>query len=490
VKLGLTAIALERNQSKRVLGKSVNGGFYFHPTDEDLSAGTPVRKKPLGGVTSRYSYSGFAVAALLSLSLSLAALAQQQQPPVPDAPTPQAPKPLASDVNGPITPGKGAGEITPEPPPSSIPPAPSSQMPSSQVISSPAKDQVQTTPPEQPTSGEGVSAITKFITHTNFVEVPVTVKDSKGMLVAGLTYHDFKVYENDTREPISFFTTDSFPLSIAFVIDQSLTSDVMTKVNNSLGAIQGALTPYDELAVFSYNNGAQNRSGGFTGAQSARVPFVLSMTKTAGTEMLVPVTDGPLAGCSIHYNGNCADPNIQKGGATGGTTFMSLPKEIHTLNDAILAAAKELSTRPKGRRRIIYVISDGKEYGSKAKYPEVLKYLQTNKTAVYGTLVGDSARWGEGYISRFHIPGMMIDNILIKYAHATGGVLDSEHGVDGIERSYAKIAEEARNQYTLGYYSHQPILDTRFRKIDVRVERPGMEVIAKTGYYTSGQDAR
>jgi hypothetical protein len=47
-------------------------------------------------------------------------------------------------------------------------------------------------------------------------------------------------------------------------------------------------------------------------------------------------------------------------------------------------------------------------------------------------------------------------------------VLDSERGVDGIEKSYAKIAEEARTQYTLGYYSHQPILDTRFRKIDVR----------------------
>jgi hypothetical protein len=44
----------------------------------------------------------------------------------------------------------------------------------------------------------------------------------------------------------------------------------MAKVNNSLGAIQGALTPYDEVAVFSYNNGAQERTG-FTGAQSARV---------------------------------------------------------------------------------------------------------------------------------------------------------------------------------------------------------------------------
>jgi len=435
-----------------------------------------------------------ALAALLSSSLSMAALAQQPQPPVPDAPTPQAPKPLSSDVNGPIIPGEGTGDTPTGPTSSSNPtaqqPAASSQTPSSQAVTDQGKDQVQTAPPELPAAGEGIEKVTKLGTiNVNFVEVPVTVKDSKGKLVAGLTWRDFKVYENDTREPLQVFTVDSAPLSIAFVIDQSLTSDVMAKVNTSLGAIQGALTPYDEVAVFSYNNGAQDRSGGFTGAQSARVPFVLSMTKAAGEEMLAPVTDGPLAGCNIRQNGNCVDPNIQPGRSAGGSTFMTIPKEIHTLNDAILAAAKELSTRPKGRRRIIYVISDGKESGSKATLKEVLKYLETNKTAVYGTLVGDSARWGEGYLSRFHVPGMMRDNILITYAHATGGVLDSEKGVNGIEKSYADIAEEARTQYTLGYYSHQPVIDTRFRKIDVRVERPGMEIIAKTGYYTSGQDA-
>jgi VWFA-related protein len=438
----------------------------------------------------KLGFTAIALAAFLSSSLGLgsAALAQQQPPAVPDAPTPQAPRPL-SDVNGPITPGKGAGNEEPGPnssfnPSSQQQPAPESQAPPSQ-----GKDLVQTAPPEMPAAGEGVAATSlKIKINVNFVEVPVTVKDSKGKLVAGLTYRDFKVYENDTREPIAFFTTDSFPLSVAFVIDQSLTSDVMAKVNNSLGAIQGALTPYDEVAVFSYSHITEERTG-FTGAQSSRLPAVLALTKATGSEMLVPVNDGPMAGCNIRQNGNCVDPNLQPGGSAGGTTFMTIPKEIHTLNDAILAAAKELSTRPKGRRRIIYVISDGKEYGSKAKYSEVLRYLETNKTAVYGTLVGDSARWGEGFVSRLHVPGMVTDNILIKYAHATGGVLDSEGNVNGIEKSYARIAEEARTQYTLGYYSHQPIIDGKFRKILVLVDRPNMEVIAKTGYYPSGQDA-
>jgi VWFA-related protein len=428
-----------------------------------------------------------ALAALLSSSLI--ALAQQQQPSVPDAPTPQAPPPL-SNVDGPITPGKGAGDVPPGTSSSSNTPA-QQPVPSSLPPAAKEKDEIQTKPPEMPVNGEGVEKTTTLIRlNVNFVEVPVTVKDTKGKLVAGLTYHDFKVFENDAREPLALFTVDPFPLSVAFVIDQSLTADVMAKVNNSLGAIQGALTPYDEVAVFSYNNGSQERTG-FTGAQSSRLPAVLALTKETGSEMLVPVNSGPLAGCNVHVNGNCADPNLQPGRSAGsGSGVMTIPKEIHTLNDAILAAGKELSTRPKGRRRIIYVISDGKEYGSKATFKEVVRYLETNDIAVYGTLVGDSARWGEGYVSRIHLPFTMYDNILVKYIHATGGSADSENGINGIEKSYAKIAEEARTRYTLGYYSHQPVIDGKFRKIDVRVDRPGLEVIAKLGYYPTAQDLR
>ncbi len=431
-----------------------------------------------------------ALAALLNISpnLSPAALAQQQQPAVPDAPAPQTPPPLTGVDGTPITPGKGTANEPAAPASSSATPNQQQTLPSSQAPSTQGKDEVQTTPPEMPAPGQGVEKTATIIRlNVNFVEVPVTVKDAKGKLVAGLTFRDFRVYENDTREPLRLFTVDPFPLSVAFVIDQSLTSDVMAKVNNSLGAIQGALTPYDEVAIFSYNNGAQERTG-FTGAQSARLPAVLALTKETGSEMLVPVNSGPLAGCNIRENGNCVDPNLQPGRSAGSGSFITIPKEIHTLNDAILAAAKELSTRPKGYRRIIYVISDGKEYGSKATVKEVVRYLETNKIAVYGTLVGDSARWGEGYLSRFHLPFTMYDNVLYKYIAATGGTADSENGVDGIEKSYAKIAEEARTQYTLGYLSHQPFIDGKFRKIEVRVDRPGLEVTNKQGYYPSGQD--
>ena len=425
-----------------------------------------------------------AAAALLGLSLSAFALAQGQSPSqVPDAPAPQPQQAPLTSITGPIRPGSGAGS---EDTSGSADLPMNGNTPKQAAPQPPTLPSQNETPPQNIENPEELRNI--YVIHTTFVNVPVTVKDSKGKLVAGLTWRDFKVYENGNYEPLRYFSVSAMPLSIVFLIDQSVTRDVMEKVNNSLSAIQGALAPFDEVAVLTYANGSHNWSNGFTGAQSARVPYVLSMAKASGTEVAVPVNSGPFGGCSISKNGFCVDPNVQQGRSVGSSTgTINIPKEIHTLNDAILAAAKELSTRPVERRRIIYVISDGKEYGRKAPYKDVLRYLQTNQIAVYGTLVGDSARWGEGYLSRFHLPFTMYDNRLIGYVLQTGGSLDSERNLNGMEKSYQAIAEEARNQYTLGYYTHENVMDSKFRSIDVRVNRPSLDVVAKKGYYPSAE---
>ncbi len=445
-----------------------------------------------GGMAGKAGLAGLALASLLFVGPN-SFLAGQQPTAVPDAPAPQQTPPLADadGVNGPIVPGSGAGTGEGAGAASSTGGSSSSSTASAPPETGtqpqqPPRDDFQKAPPEQVAPGQMGPIIR---TYTNLVIVPVTVKDSKGKEVPGLTWRDFRVFENGQRQELRIFSADPAALSVAFVIDQSLTSDVMAKVNDSLASVQGALTPYDEIAVFSYSHGSQERTA-FTGAQSARVPAVLALTKETGTEELLPFNSGPLAGCSITQNGSCIDPNIQPGRSAGNSTFITIPKEIHTLNDAILAAAKELSTRPKTNRRIIYVVSDGKEAGSKATYKEVVQYLQTNNITVYGTLVGDSARWGEGYLSRFHLPFQMYDNRLVGYAFVTGGTLDAENGVNGIENSYAKIAEEARTQYTLGYYTHEPFIDGKYRSIEVRVERSGLDVIAKKGYIPSALDAR
>lgn len=408
--------------------------------------------------------------------------AQQQSQPVPDAPAPQtsaglpsAPAPAVSlpglkDLKDQIAPGKGTtADSSAGSAPQAAPKAP------------PPPDQE---PPDLPTPGQGPVATIRV--PVNFVEVPVTVRDSKHQLVAGLTWRDFQVYENNQRQRLQFFTVDPFPLSIAFVVDQSLPRDTMQRVNDALNSITGALTPSDEVAIFAYNNGVEEVTS-FTGAQSARLPMAIERSKRPGRELGVPVNSGPLASGPV-INGRSVDPNLSpQRGNSGG--FITIPKEVHTLNDAILQAARSTAGAEKGRRRVVYVISDGKEAGSKATFKEVARYLASNKIAVYGTLVGDSAVWGLGYLDRLRLPYIgPTNNILPRYALATGGQLDSEVSTNGIEKSFARLAETVRTQYTLGYVSHQPVLDGKYRQIDIRVTRPNLEVIAKPGYYPSAED--
>jgi VWFA-related protein len=415
----------------------------------------------------------------------LAGQSAPQQPTLPDGPKPQAipeaPKPQALPVDQ-VTPGKGVPQDS-----SSDASTEEGAVPSKlpETTAQKADDGKE---PELPGAGEGPEVF-KLRVQTNFVEIPFTVKDSKGKQVYGLTWRDVRIYENNLRQQPSVFTVDPFPLSVALVIDQSLTTDTMSKVNDSLGAVQGAFTPYDEVAVFTYNNGPKLVTS-FTAGTSARLSQSLEQSKTSGREFSY-IPGGGL-GQNVYINDGAESyiaPNVN---ATHGTNPLNInnpPKEIHTLNDAILAAATALARTGPGRRRIVYVISDGKESGSTAKFSQVVQYLNTNKIAVFGTLVGDSSIWGVGFLDRMHLPLTMRDNILPAYANATGGNFDSEFLRKGIETSFAKIAEEVRTQYTVGYYTHEPFIDGKYRQIEVKVLRPNLTVLAKKGYYPTAEAA-
>jgi VWFA-related protein len=408
-------------------------------------------------------------------------LAQQA---IPDAPKPQTKLPNL----GPVTPGQGttstsAGDATPGNG-AGTPPADATAKPPAAAASGGVQATADEAPIYEPPTGDAATAPTLRV-RVNDVNVPFTVKDSKGQLVAGLTRRDVQVFENGVMQNITNFTVEAHPLSVALVIDQSMTFDNVERLNISLGALQGAFAGYDEISVFTYNNGPKKVTD-FTGAQSARLTQAIEISKGAGREpLLAGALSGPLSQTTVINNQNF-DPNTA---AVRGHTGMQLdaPKEQHTLNDAILAAATSLSNRPTGRRRVIYVISDGKEFGSTAKFKDVVKYLETNEIEVDGTLVGDSAIWGLGVLDRIHLPLMMRDNILPAYANATGGNFDSEFRTGGIEKSFAKIVAEVRNRYTLDYVTHEPLIDGKYRSLEVRVINHGndLTILTKKGYWPS-----
>ena len=92
-----------------------------------------------------------------------------------------------------------------------------------------------------------------IIVPTRVVIVPVTVKDSRGQLVAGLEKSDFRLFSDSIEQKIAGFSSDAIPLSTVVLIDNDLPDRAVTQVQKSLEAISGGFGPRDEVALVTYD---------------------------------------------------------------------------------------------------------------------------------------------------------------------------------------------------------------------------------------------
>ena len=426
------------------------------------------------------------LAVLLTMGMALAQDQQTQDqknknPEIPDAPSASQPR-----------------QTFPSVPPSAAPPAapPASQTSRSQPAapeenSAPSANTEEKPPEVTPMStdttfpeGKGSAStpglmnsrdqLYKLRIITNQVLVPVTVKNPSGFMVDGLLPGDFSVYENGVRQKLNFFTSDPFPLSAAVILDLGMPDVTVQKVNQSFPALEGAFSQFDEISFFTYSTNVSQLTD-FT-AVGKKLNEVLDGLKTVtGNNNGPPVVNGPFGPQGPTANGVPLDPTVPH--------VITPARQSHVLNDAILAAALDLSKRPRDRRKVIFIISDGREYGSESSYKDVLRVLLSNGITVYALGVDTAGIPIYSRLQRLHLPREGYSDILPKYVSATGGgEVFQAMSRSAIEDAYARVMRDARNQYTLGYIAHGAAPGT-YHQIDVRVDRPDLKVYAKDGYY-------
>jgi VWFA-related protein len=426
---------------------------------------------------------------VLGLVLSLAhGLGAQQTPDqIPDAPSatrpipaPEQPSPRPGAEETPAPDDSAAGNSGDVGSSSSkdLPRTPSDATTSDQGTPPPMPP-VKTVPPGSvppETTGNAESGYTLPRVTTNLVIVPVTVKDGDGRMVNGLQPRDFTVLENGQRQALKFFTSDPAQLSAAVIVDLGMPDVGVKKVQATLSALQGAFSQFDQIAIYTYSTKV-GRQSDFTSV-GRQLTAVMNQLKTySGESNGPPVTDGPLGPQGPIINGMPIGPPV--------APVTTPPRVAHVINDAILTAARDLSKQPRDRRKIIFIISDGRELGSTASYQDTLKVLLTQNITVYGVGVEGAAIPVYDRLERIHLPKsralLGYSDILPKYVSATGGgSVYAELTSADIERAYASAIGEARNQYTLGYNSKGI---GGYREIEVRVHRPNLKIYAKAGYY-------
>jgi VWFA-related protein len=292
------------------------------------------------------------------------------------------------------------------------------------------------------------------------VLVPVTVEDSDGNPALGLQKDDFRLLEEGTPQAISFFSVDPVPMSVAILIDRSTDARTQSVLEQTLVPLTEAFSPFDELAVYQFENTVEQVQG-FTLDKGE----VLKGFKKISLRGYSPaISGGPFSN----------EPSINGIPLDTGAGKVPPPKTINThINDALFGTALDLRIRNRDRRKVILVISNGQNApGNRHSYDDTLEALLQTEISVYGI--------GQGTAMYFR------KNTLTRFANATGGSVWYPTGISGFSETFQRLGQLARNQYVLGYLPSSKVETLTFRKFEVVVNRKGLKVGKirhRQGYY-------
>jgi VWFA-related protein len=326
----------------------------------------------------------------------------------------------------------------------------------------PAAQEPAAPPPDNARLSEARAKIT---VNANLVVLPVTVKDRAGRLVPDLGKDEFRVLEDGVEQRIDVFTSEGFPLSMVILIDNDLKKGDAKEVQDSLDAIVGTMSDLDEAFVCRFDQ-FFHPGKGFTSDQDQLLTELRRTKLESHSGVMSP--GGPFNGPTINGHNPDGSPPIPD------STRIILAQPTKALDDAVFGAAELLKDRPRNRRKIIFIVSDGVNGGKKYNtntYDNTVKEVLAHSISVFGVGVGSAF-----YDRRFER--------LSEYAHNTGGDVYYAAKKDSLQDLYSRVTEEARNEYTLAYVPRETNKAKDYHDVEVRVRREGLTILTRNRYYT------
>lgn len=290
------------------------------------------------------------------------------------------------------------------------------------------------------------------------VQVLCSVRDKKGGLIGNLTKDDFTVFEDGRQQTIKYFTRESdLPLTIGLLVDVS--------------GSQARLIEDERRAAFQFFSQVLRKKD---------MAFLISFGGEA--ELLQDFTNSPRLLQSALDN---LRVNSGVGGLHPGPVPTASQPRGTVLYDAVYLAATDRLQKEVGRK-VIVVITDGVDQGSRLKLEGAVEAAQKSDTIIYGVYYVDpSAYYGHGGF------GLGVsDGTLRKMSEETGGHVlrvDRKHTLQDI---FKQIQDEMRSQYAIGYTTSNPKKDGTFRKVEIRARDKNLKVQARKGYYATRPEAR
>lgn len=270
--------------------------------------------------------------------------------------------------------------------------------------------------------------------NVDLVVLHVTVRDPKGKPFLGLKVENFRLLDNDTEQSLQHFSTQDLPFSMGVLLDRSGSMSMMIEeVYQAAFHTIRASKPADEFFIATFSEG-----------------FQLRQDFSPDRDLLQKRLKG-----------------ITADGATA-------------LYDSILTAVN-LVQNGKHDKKALLVVTDGADNRSKVPFRQLLELVQRENVAIY--VVG---LFGMGV---FYLEERRTVAELTQLAGVTGGKAYFPRTMKECDEACIAIAEELRQQYSLGYYPTPRRRDGAWHTVRLELQPPadlsGKGITARTraGYF-------
>ena len=280
-----------------------------------------------------------------------------------------------------------------------------------------------------PQPDDDQSAVFVFKTQVREVILHATVVDEQRRLVTNLDRPAFTAFENGVPQATTSFHREDVPVAMGILIDNSGSMrENRDKVNQAVLNLIRAGNRTDQIFVVNFSQDSY-----------------LDQDFTSDIDLLQQA--------------------LQKVSTQGSTA----------LYDTIVASAVHLKNNTRVERKVLLVITDGRDNASRETLLEAMRRLQQEDgPTLYAIgLLGDELQQSD-------------TTALQSLAQVTGGVAFFPKRLDEVDDITRTMARDIHSQYTIGYKPTDHSKNGGYRAIEVRAQTPGhhkLTVRTRSGYY-------
>jgi VWFA-related protein len=345
-----------------------------------------------------------------------------------------------------------------------------------------------------------------FRVRVDAVEIDASVTDARGNPVANLTADDFEILEDRRPQVITSFSLVNIPVERVerpLFSGQPIEPDVISNQNGEGRLYVFVLDEVSPEQALRTRRFLRRFIEQYFGANDVAAVSFLGRARAANAQGLTSNARLLLESIDTFTGGfprDTAPIDPASGGVTGQNQLSGPANEAMHLERNAMAALRSIAEAVaaiKGRRKMLLLFSDNLSVNMQRvidysggtlslaeedAHKAITAATRSNVTIYSIDPRGLSVDGGLGESETAPTIATDIDHRMnmAALARVTGGFALTN--TSGFDQAFARIVSENSSYYVLGYSSTNDRRDGRYRRLEVRVKRPGLQVRARGGY--------